>query len=534
MTEEILGQVLPVMKGNYDETVSYTYLDEVLYQGSTFICIADCKGQSPTNKDYWNMLASKGEQGIQGIPGPRGLPGSPGSSGIDGKSAYQIAIDNGFKGTINDWLASLKGTDGKDGTNGKDAAAPSFSFAPVKTLPAGDSASAQVTQSGNNYTISFALPAGEAGKTVTPDLTALKSAISAAQTAADSASINALSANSNAGEAQSAVAKVKSTADNNAKQIVDIASSVSKLPVKSDLDNLKKTIDKELWNDATSSVTSSQSTSWIAQSVKDPDLNNLLDQGIYFGWGSDGTNKMKNIPPGISYNWTLIKVIQFNGQKNYVEQEYVELGTQKLFIRTLEGKTKDGNLNWSDWHEVGGTANLLTATNKPKLDFDSLTTPGFFYVWTDTDANWKNHPTTSSMSLELFVLKNPGDWDDLVQVAIDADSNLPSISVRMHQNSGWSKWSKVGGANSIQTLTSGGSLSELDDGRYEINYNASDSPTEQYLHGMLQVDKGNTYTKQTFTNTSADEENHHNVGDVFERVLVNGTWSDWRQITAWN
>lgn len=39
----------------------------------------------------------------------------------DGKSAYQIAVDNGFVGTENEWLNSLKGTDGAQGVNGKSA-----------------------------------------------------------------------------------------------------------------------------------------------------------------------------------------------------------------------------------------------------------------------------------------------------------------------------------------------------------------------------------------------------------------------------
>lgn len=41
--------------------------------------------------------------------------------GVDGKSAYQIAVDNGFVGTMAEWLASLQGTigiDGKPGTDG--------------------------------------------------------------------------------------------------------------------------------------------------------------------------------------------------------------------------------------------------------------------------------------------------------------------------------------------------------------------------------------------------------------------------------
>ena len=55
-----------------------------------------------------------------------------GANGKDGRSAYEIAIENGFVGTVAEWLESLKGRDGlpgkdgadglpgRDGTNGKD------------------------------------------------------------------------------------------------------------------------------------------------------------------------------------------------------------------------------------------------------------------------------------------------------------------------------------------------------------------------------------------------------------------------------
>ena len=38
-----------------------------------------------------------------------------GGTGTAGKSAYEIAVDNGFVGTETEWLESLKGSDGKDG-----------------------------------------------------------------------------------------------------------------------------------------------------------------------------------------------------------------------------------------------------------------------------------------------------------------------------------------------------------------------------------------------------------------------------------
>ena len=46
-----------------------------------------------------------------------------GANGKDGRSAYEIAIENGFMGTVAEWLESLKGRDGidgKDGLPGKD------------------------------------------------------------------------------------------------------------------------------------------------------------------------------------------------------------------------------------------------------------------------------------------------------------------------------------------------------------------------------------------------------------------------------
>ncbi len=48
---------------------------------------------------------------------------------LRGKSAYEIAVDNGFIGTEAEWLASLHG---KDGTNGKDGVDGKDGYTPVK------------------------------------------------------------------------------------------------------------------------------------------------------------------------------------------------------------------------------------------------------------------------------------------------------------------------------------------------------------------------------------------------------------------
>jgi hypothetical protein len=55
---------------------------------------------------------------LEGPQGPQGIQGIQGPIGPDGLSAYEVALANGFVGTELQWLASLEGTDGVDGTNG--------------------------------------------------------------------------------------------------------------------------------------------------------------------------------------------------------------------------------------------------------------------------------------------------------------------------------------------------------------------------------------------------------------------------------
>lgn len=59
-----------------------------------------------------------GRDGEDGHDGAPGSPGTPGTAGADGKSAYEIAVDNGFPGTEIEWLMSLHGEDGSDGEPG--------------------------------------------------------------------------------------------------------------------------------------------------------------------------------------------------------------------------------------------------------------------------------------------------------------------------------------------------------------------------------------------------------------------------------
>lgn len=55
----------------------------------------------------------KGDKGDKGDEGPRGRPGKDGVNGTDGSdglSAYELAVEKGFEGTIDDWLSSQAGS----------------------------------------------------------------------------------------------------------------------------------------------------------------------------------------------------------------------------------------------------------------------------------------------------------------------------------------------------------------------------------------------------------------------------------------
>lgn len=63
----------------------------------------------------------KGDKGDTGDPGADStVPGPPGSDGADGDSAYEVAVNNGFSGTEEEWLTSLVGPEGPEGPAGAD------------------------------------------------------------------------------------------------------------------------------------------------------------------------------------------------------------------------------------------------------------------------------------------------------------------------------------------------------------------------------------------------------------------------------
>lgn len=70
-----LGRVQPIYRGNYIHGTEYSLLDNVLYNGSTYVSLVDNnRNHYPSDTTYWQQIASRGLQGIQGYTGDFGTP----------------------------------------------------------------------------------------------------------------------------------------------------------------------------------------------------------------------------------------------------------------------------------------------------------------------------------------------------------------------------------------------------------------------------------------------------------------------------
>lgn len=66
MATENLGRVLMNFTGDYNASKSYVYLDEVTYNGSSYVCIVDAQNIVPTDTSHWKLLAKAGKDGQNG------------------------------------------------------------------------------------------------------------------------------------------------------------------------------------------------------------------------------------------------------------------------------------------------------------------------------------------------------------------------------------------------------------------------------------------------------------------------------------
>lgn len=75
-------------------------------------------------KSAYELAQEQGYQGslqdwLNSLVGEAGKDGADGQDGQNGKSAYELAVENGYTGTESMWLASLIGATGATGEKGE-------------------------------------------------------------------------------------------------------------------------------------------------------------------------------------------------------------------------------------------------------------------------------------------------------------------------------------------------------------------------------------------------------------------------------
>lgn len=117
-------------RGLWMNNTSYEIGDGVYFistsnnEGWTLRCRLAHTSGSEFNINNWNIIlvavpgprGERGQIGERGDPGERGLTGSTGDNGL---SAYQLAVLEGYTGTLTQWLASLRGAAGENGQQGQ-------------------------------------------------------------------------------------------------------------------------------------------------------------------------------------------------------------------------------------------------------------------------------------------------------------------------------------------------------------------------------------------------------------------------------
>ena len=90
----VLGIVSIKNRGEYNSETSYEKLNVVTYQGSSYCALKDTTGNLPTDTEYWQLYAQKGDTGDTGETGPTGPTGLTGPRGTTGNpGASPIVVD---------------------------------------------------------------------------------------------------------------------------------------------------------------------------------------------------------------------------------------------------------------------------------------------------------------------------------------------------------------------------------------------------------------------------------------------------------
>ena len=167
----VLGRVQPNYRGTYSGGTVYNKLDYVDYNGSSYICrINGVSSILPTNTGYWQLVASKGDQGIQGYTGSFGTTDGSVTMHSADEPAATVTVTTDGPDTAKNFHFAFDLPRGPIGYDDVAASATSLAAGSVAT------ASAELITEDNVTTLSFefGIPAadGEGIRSIDTDVTA--------------------------------------------------------------------------------------------------------------------------------------------------------------------------------------------------------------------------------------------------------------------------------------------------------------------------------------------------------------------------
>lgn len=99
----VTGGLVP--RGAYDNATDYAVGDSVDYQGSSYVMFNNAAaGTLPTDTDYWQVLANKGNTGATGSTGATGAQGDPGEGVPTGGTTGQVLAKNSNTNYDTEWV----------------------------------------------------------------------------------------------------------------------------------------------------------------------------------------------------------------------------------------------------------------------------------------------------------------------------------------------------------------------------------------------------------------------------------------------
>lgn len=117
-----LGIVSIKNMGEYDSQTQYEKLNVVTYQGSTYCALQSTEGNLPTNTEYWQLYAEKGDKGDTGEQGVsvESIEQTTTSSESEGTNVITATLSDGTTSTFN----IKNGKQGEKGDTGNPGSSP--------------------------------------------------------------------------------------------------------------------------------------------------------------------------------------------------------------------------------------------------------------------------------------------------------------------------------------------------------------------------------------------------------------------------